>query len=113
MTAPVAMAGDAFPLMKAGSTTIGQNNQADWAKLFYQGLLFSPRSTGGSTFTRRGVLHRGWKVADEPQELKVLELGNGPNIQVNPGFFVVQKGDVTAPDRGTYWGARGALRRSR
>jgi hypothetical protein len=104
VTAPVAMAGDAFPLMKAGSSTIGQNNEADWSKLFYQGLMFNPGSDG---FVRRGVLHRGWKIGTEPQELKVLELGNGPNLQVNPGLFVVQKGNVTAPDRGAFWG--GAL----
>ena len=101
MTAPVAVPGDAFPLMKAGSTTIGQNNQADWSKLFYQGLLFTP-GVGG--FVRRGVLHRGWLVGTEPQELKVLELGNSQSVQVNPGLFVTHKGNVAGPDRGVYWG---------
>jgi hypothetical protein len=98
------MVGDAFPLMQAGSSVLGQNNGDDFAKLFLQGLLFNPGSGG---FVRRGVLHRGWKVGTEPQELKVLEIANGPNVQVNPGLFVVQRGDVTAPDRGVRFG--GAL----
>lgn len=101
MTAPVAMpGGDAFPLMKAGSTTVGQNNQDDFAKLFFQGLLFGP---GAGGYVRPGVLARG-NYSGEPIELKVIENGNAQSIRVFPGLFVVQRGDVTPPDRGVRWG---------
>jgi len=101
MTAPVKAPGDAFPLMQAGSTTVGQNNADDWAKIFFQGLIFNP---GAGGFVRKGVLHRGWVVGTEPQELKVLEIANGPNVQINPGLFVVQRGDVSGTDRGVRFG---------
>jgi hypothetical protein len=105
MTTPLAIpGGDAFPLMKAGSTTIGQNNQDDWAKLFFQGLLFGP---GASGYVRSGVLSRANFSGTEPLELKVIENGNAQSVQVYPGLFVVQRGDVTPPDRGVRWG--GAL----
>jgi hypothetical protein len=105
MTTPLAMTGgDAFPLMKAGSTTVGQNNQDDFAKLFFQGLLFGP---GASGYVRSGVLARANYSGTEPLELKVIENGNAQSVQVYPGLFVVQRGDVTPPDRGVRWG--GAL----
>ena len=105
MTTPLAMAGgDAFPLMKAGSTTVGQNNQDDFAKLFFQGLLFGPGSGG---YVRAGVLSRANYSGTEPLELKVIENGNAQSVQIYPGLFVVQRGDVTPPDRGVRWG--GAL----
>lgn len=105
MTAPVAMpGGDAFPLMKAGSTTIGQNTGDDFAKLFFQGLLFAP---GASGYVRSGVLARGNFAANAPLELKVLENGNAQSVLVNPGLFVLQRGNITPPDRGVRWG--GAL----
>lgn len=101
MTAPVAMpGGDAFPLMKAGSTTVGQNNLDDFAKLFFQGLLFGP---GAGGYVRSGVLARG-NYSGEPIELKVIENGNAQSVRVFPGLFVVQRGNVTPPDRGVRWG---------
>lgn len=102
MTAPVAMpGGDAFPLMKAGSTTVGQNTGDDFAKLFFQGLLFGP---GAGGFVRQGVLSRANHTGGNPLELKVLENGNAQSVLVNPGLFVVQRGNVTPPDRGVRWG---------
>lgn len=102
MTAPVAMpGGDAFPLMKAGSTTVGQNTQDDFAKIFFQGLLLSP---GASGYVRSGVVSRSFYIGTEPIELKVVENGNAQSVQVFPGIFVVQRGSVTPPDRGVRWG---------
>lgn len=100
MTTPVAMT-DALPLLSA-TPTVGRNNARDIRKLLFQGLLLTP-GTGG--FTRRGVLHRGWLVGTEPQELKVLEDGPGPNVKVNTGLFVVHRGAIgAAVDEGPYVG---------
>lgn len=102
MSTPLAMpGGDAFPLMKAGSTTVGQNTQSDFAKLMFQGLMFAPGSGG---YAREGVLSRANHTGGQPLELKVLENGNAQSVAVNPGLFVVHRGRVTPPDQGVRWG---------
>lgn len=100
MTTPVAM-NDAIPLLSS-NPAVGRNNARDIRKILLQGLLLTP-GTGG--FVRRGVLHRGWLVGSEPQELKVLEDGPGPNVKVNTGLFVVHRGAIgAAVDEGPYVG---------
>lgn len=100
----IAMPGDAFPLLSTSPTT-GRNSARDFRKLWFQGLMFGPGSGG---FVRRGVIHRGWIGGTsglEPQELKVLEsaVPNG-QVRINPGLFVVHRGQISGIDEGPYWG---------
>jgi len=100
----IAMPGDAFPLLST-NPTVGRNNSRDFRKLWFQGLMFGP---GAGGFTRRGVIHRGWiggTSGVEPQELKVLETAvpNG-QVRVNPGLFVVHRGQISGIDEGPVWG---------